>query len=209
MSIKPPPGLTEDDFEAIEDAVMETARGRWFLREYTRRARAADTGKLLEVLLRVERVVSGQAALPGGFSPEHHAQALDERQGRFAEIAWTLREGGYDGAICTLIENEARALARLADNMRGIGPMVEGEMTKQAAIAAPIEAVAAPVATALPPAIPCVEPVMELPASSLAATLSAPRAPVVVAPPQAAARRFEALAELDRLAPREKARLFA
>ena len=39
MSNKPPPGLTEDDFESIEDAVMETARGRWFLREFARRAR--------------------------------------------------------------------------------------------------------------------------------------------------------------------------
>ena len=149
MSNKPPPGLTEDDFEAIEDAVMETARGRWFLREFARRARAADTGRLLEALQRIERVISGQSAIPGGFGPEDHALALDERRQRFAEIAWTLRERGYDGAICTLIENEARALARLAESVRGNVALVEAKPPVTA-----LPAPAPPPARATPPVSP-------------------------------------------------------
>jgi hypothetical protein len=42
------------DFDEIEAAVMETARGRWFLAEYARRHRAADTAAVLEVLARLE-----------------------------------------------------------------------------------------------------------------------------------------------------------
>ena len=38
----PPEGIAAQDYEAIEDAVMETARGRWFLKEYARRMRAAE-----------------------------------------------------------------------------------------------------------------------------------------------------------------------
>lgn len=44
------------DFETIEAAVMETARGRWFLAEHARRARAADTQRLMTALQRFERV---------------------------------------------------------------------------------------------------------------------------------------------------------
>ena len=36
-------GLGDVDFEAIESAVMETARGRWFLAEYARRQCRAET----------------------------------------------------------------------------------------------------------------------------------------------------------------------
>ncbi len=42
------------DFEAIQGAVEETARGRWFLAEFARRNRVADTGTLLEALQRIE-----------------------------------------------------------------------------------------------------------------------------------------------------------
>jgi hypothetical protein len=62
---KPPSGLTDDDYDAIEAAVMETARGRWFLLEYDRRRRAAETTQLLEAVTRLERAVGsdGQPAL--------------------------------------------------------------------------------------------------------------------------------------------------
>ena len=42
------------DFDAIESAVMETARGRWFLKEYARRNRNADTQVVLEALERLK-----------------------------------------------------------------------------------------------------------------------------------------------------------
>ena len=42
--------IAEADYEAIEGAVMETHRGRWFLKEYARRNRAADTQMLLQAI---------------------------------------------------------------------------------------------------------------------------------------------------------------
>jgi hypothetical protein len=42
------------DFETIESAVMETARGRWFLKEYARRNRNADTQAVLEAVDRIK-----------------------------------------------------------------------------------------------------------------------------------------------------------
>lgn len=53
------PAITEADYEAIESAVMETARGRWFLAEYARRNRTADTTMLLKALERIEAAVQG------------------------------------------------------------------------------------------------------------------------------------------------------
>src|SRR5436305_3705612 len=55
-----PAPISEADYEAIEAAVMETARGRWFLAEYARRNRNADTTMLLKALDRIEAVVRGE-----------------------------------------------------------------------------------------------------------------------------------------------------
>jgi hypothetical protein len=42
------------DFDTIEAAVMETARGRWFLKEFARRNRNADTQAVLEAVDRLK-----------------------------------------------------------------------------------------------------------------------------------------------------------
>jgi hypothetical protein len=52
---------TETDYEAIEAAVQESPRGRWFLGEFTRRNRAADTLMLLEAIHKLERGVAENA----------------------------------------------------------------------------------------------------------------------------------------------------
>lgn len=58
--IRPP--LSETDYEAIEAAVMETERGRWFLAEYAARNRNSDTNVLLEAIKKLERsLMSGGA----------------------------------------------------------------------------------------------------------------------------------------------------
>jgi chemotaxis protein CheZ len=54
--------LTEADYEAIADAVMETNRGRWFLAEYAKRNRHADTTMLLAAIERIEATVRGERA---------------------------------------------------------------------------------------------------------------------------------------------------
>ena len=55
--------LNEADYEAIEGAVMETARGRWFLAEYARRNRSADTTMLLKALDRIEATIGGRKSV--------------------------------------------------------------------------------------------------------------------------------------------------
>jgi len=52
--------LSEADYDAIEAAVMETVRGRWFLAEYARRNRQADTALLLAAFERVETAIRGE-----------------------------------------------------------------------------------------------------------------------------------------------------
>ncbi len=51
---------TDADFEAIREAFLETARGRWFLDEYTKRNRNADTAMVLEAVARIEGSLAAQ-----------------------------------------------------------------------------------------------------------------------------------------------------
>lgn len=51
---------TDADFEAIREAFLETARGRWFLDEYTKRNRNADTAMVLEAVARIENSLAAQ-----------------------------------------------------------------------------------------------------------------------------------------------------
>lgn len=55
------PSVPIDDYEAIQAAVMETARGRWFLAEYARRNRNADTERVLEAIERVAHMAGSPA----------------------------------------------------------------------------------------------------------------------------------------------------
>src|SRR3954468_18464441 len=50
----------EEDYAAISEAFMETARGRWFLREYAKRNRNADTGMVLDAVARIEQSLVAQ-----------------------------------------------------------------------------------------------------------------------------------------------------
>ena len=44
----------EEDYDAISEAFMETSRGRWFLGEYAKRNRNADTRMVLDAVARIE-----------------------------------------------------------------------------------------------------------------------------------------------------------
>jgi chemotaxis protein CheZ len=148
-----PPPLSESDYEAIESAVMETMRGRWFLAEYARRNRQADTTMLLGALDRIESALRGgersvQSVDKIRFDLVEMAKAIArtkteiaaikpdaEHHGKFGEaseeldsivqategatseilasaeqiqeIAWTLREQGFDAAVCDLLDTKA------------------------------------------------------------------------------------------------------
>src|SRR5712691_9939482 len=71
------PVPTEADYEAICAAVMETVRGRWFLSEYSRRNRHADTELVLAAINSVESTLRG----------EHTNQSIDRFRYDLMEMA--------------------------------------------------------------------------------------------------------------------------
>ena len=50
----------EEDYAAIAEAFMETSRGRWFLTEYAKRNRNADTRMVLDAVARIEQNLAAQ-----------------------------------------------------------------------------------------------------------------------------------------------------
>jgi hypothetical protein len=51
---------SEQDYEAISEAFMVTSRGRWFLGEYAKRNRNADTRMVLDAVARIEESLAAQ-----------------------------------------------------------------------------------------------------------------------------------------------------
>src|SRR5664279_4822617 len=51
---------SEQDYDAISEAFMETSRGRWFLGEYAKRNRNADTRMVLDAVARIEQTIAAQ-----------------------------------------------------------------------------------------------------------------------------------------------------
>lgn len=97
---------------------MESARGRWFLAEYARRNRAADTVMLLDALKKLENVASSTGLKPDKPLPDIDQLAQTIKAAR-SEIASThndlLPDGGYlpaDGALYDRIAADARSTSR-------------------------------------------------------------------------------------------------
>jgi hypothetical protein len=67
--------LSDADYEAIETAVMETARGRWFLSEYARRQRRAETETILAALDALARTIQKQQPQQQGVAASYNASA--------------------------------------------------------------------------------------------------------------------------------------
>ena len=127
---------SEQDYEAISEAFMETSRGRWFLGEYAKRNRNADTRMVLDAVERIEQSLAAREAPPDNGLADALAaikSALDEARGTalaaldglaleehlapvrkgarvIKEIAWRWREIGADGRICDLIDSQVHAI---------------------------------------------------------------------------------------------------
>ena len=141
----------EEDYEAIREAFMETSRGRWFLGEYARRNRNADTRMVLDAVARIEETLAAQRQQQPS-AQEEHAQALAAIRSAVAEaeqtasvaldglgleeslapirkgvriireISWRWREIGADGRICDLIDSQAGAIEAGCAQIAGIDP---------------------------------------------------------------------------------------
>lgn len=92
--------LRNEDYEAIEAAVMETARGRWFLAEYARRNRAADTNMLLDAIHKLEDNLRRHRDRPDidmiKLDIADMADAIERTKKEIAQIA---AEGQHGGRI--------------------------------------------------------------------------------------------------------------
>jgi hypothetical protein len=127
----------EADYDAISEAFMETSRGRWFLSEYAKRNRNADTRMVLDAVARIEQNLAAQkdAAPEHGLAEALAAirEAVDEaraaasaalggaavdeslapiRKGAqvISETLSRLREIGADGRIYDLMDSEVSAI---------------------------------------------------------------------------------------------------
>jgi hypothetical protein len=140
---------SEADYEAIREAFLETSRGRWFLGEYAKRNRNADTRMVLDAVARIEETLAAQktpvrdprfdealAALRAALNEARAAAsaalselALEEnlapvRKGAHVirEISWRLREIGADGRICDLIDSQVGAIEGASAKIAGTDP---------------------------------------------------------------------------------------
>ncbi|MDR3463794.1 MAG: hypothetical protein P4L76_15910 [Beijerinckiaceae bacterium] len=184
-SIPPPQGMTDADYESIEAAVTETVRGRWFLAEFARRIRAADSKLLLEGMDRLETLVrANQAQVP---PPQVSAdpsirlliQRIKEIAARLEETSRDMRNAGADDQFCEAVDLQARAVAGL---MR-MGTTPPASQSSAPALAAPLKT-----------------------------RLAAPREPAIPAVARADAEkdpRLEVLSGLDRLSLAQKTALFS
>lgn len=139
-----PSPLTAADYGTIEQAVMETARGRWFLAEYARRNRAADTLAVLEAIGRLESAVAAPRAAPEidriRMDIREMAHAISRTKAEIAAIKPDGAEGGrFEEASVELdaivqataaatgdILGAAETIQEIAWNLREMG--TEGEV---------------------------------------------------------------------------------
>lgn len=137
----------EADYAAIHDVFMETARGRWFLAEFAKRNRNADTRMVLDAVARIEQSLATTKDAPADLSEafaairpiveEAKQQALAALQAqpsaaRFAtayrsvrairEVAWMLRESGSDSGISDGLDAQANTIDRSLDQLAAIAP---------------------------------------------------------------------------------------
>lgn len=140
---------SEEDYDAIREAFMETSRGRWFLGEYAKRNRNADTSMVLDAVARIEQTLAAQqqpaptngltealAAIAGAVDEARAAAvtaldglALEEtlapvRKGIrvIKEISWRWREIGADGRICDLIDSQVNAIEAACGQVSSAAP---------------------------------------------------------------------------------------
>jgi hypothetical protein len=144
-------GPREEDYHAISEAFMETSRGRWFLGEYARRNRNADTRMVLDAVARIEESLAAQkrsapeagladtltvirtaveqaraaaAAAIDSLALEENLTPIRKGARVIREIAWRLREIGADGRICDLIESQLGAIEAGSEQISSADPMV-------------------------------------------------------------------------------------
>lgn len=139
----------EQDYDAIREAFMETARGRWFLGEYAKRNRNADTAMVLDAVAKIEETLAAQrqpvvedrlpealvairravedaeSAAGKAFDPaalEASLAPIPRGVRIIKEISWRWREIGADGRICDLIDSQLASIEAACTQVSAIDP---------------------------------------------------------------------------------------
>jgi hypothetical protein len=111
----------EADYDAISAAFMETSRGRWFLSEYAKRNRNADTRMVLDAVARIEQNLAAQKDA----APEHALadalaairEAVDEAR---AAASAALGGAAVDESLAP-IRNGAQVIRETLLRLREVG----------------------------------------------------------------------------------------
>ncbi|MGE0210221.1 MAG: hypothetical protein AB7S41_00830 [Parvibaculaceae bacterium] len=123
--------FSNTDYEAVEAAVLNTARGRWFLAEHARRNRGADTHTLLEAIRKLENGLDLKSR--GPIPPETLAEINEiARSIAIAKVELTEVASEMAGEI-----NSRRvldALVRLAQAEERLEALVGAQASRIAAV---------------------------------------------------------------------------
>jgi hypothetical protein len=229
LSIVPPQPPAAVDYDAICATMMESARGRWFLDEFARRNRNADTTLVLAAIERVETAIRGEHDRQSHQDFRAHlldmAQAITATRAevaeirppaqdaarpvpppdnveastaspqalaaaeRIADVAWTMRERGFDLKTCDQIEALAKSILavpflRNTDDQRTL-QLSEVLMFLERRVNAMLEACgSAPAfAESWAPSEPGTAGLDQAPTESVAADPAAPDISVLASPP--------------------------
>jgi hypothetical protein len=128
---------SEQDYDAISEAFMETSRGRWFLGEYAKRNRNSDTRMVLDAVSRIEKTLAAQkqpapkaglnealvsirdaveqaqaaaASAAESVAVEENLAPVRKAARIIREISWRWREIGADARICDLLDSQVGAI---------------------------------------------------------------------------------------------------
>jgi hypothetical protein len=119
----------EGDYEAISEAFMETARGRWFLGEYAKRNRNSDTRMVLNAVARLEQTLQA-IQQPTSDSQRLESQLLESLAAltdvveQAAEAAVSAVDGLAIEQRLAPIRNGAKILNKISWRWREIGTEV-------------------------------------------------------------------------------------
>lgn len=140
---------SEEDYDAISQAFMETSRGRWFLGEYAKRNRNADTRMVLDAVARIEETLAAQkqaasesrltdalvairraveeaeaaaTAAVGSLASEQNLAPVRKGARIIREISWRWREIGADSRICDLLDSQIGAIEEACGQISSASP---------------------------------------------------------------------------------------
>ena len=142
---------SEADYAAIREAFMETSRGRWFLGEYAKRNRNADTSMVLDAVARIEDALAAQrqqqpapdnrfeealaafrnvvdqadatvSATLDGLALEQNLAPILKGARIVREISWRWREIGADSRICDLLDSQVGAIEAGCEQISSADP---------------------------------------------------------------------------------------